>query len=104
MDMETGPRRRVGDWLWERLGLEGLAYRVPEHANRLPYALGGITLTGFVVLFLTGIYLAQFYHPHPIEAHSRVVYIITGAPLGHPNHHAGVIHGRHLTSDGVKTL
>jgi len=84
MNIATEPRPRpaVGEWLWERLGLEGLAYSVPQHANRLPYTLGGITLTGFVILFLTGIYLAQFYHPHPTEAHASVVYIITGAPLG----------------------
>ena len=72
----------VRSWLVERLGLRGLTYAVPEHANSLPYLLGGITLTGFVILFLTGIYLAQFYHPHPGDAHDSVVYIITGAPLG----------------------
>ncbi len=80
--MQTQRRSAVGEWLRERLGLDGLAYSVPRHANRLPYTLGGITLTGFVILFITGIYLAQFYHPHPNEAHSSVVYIITGAPLG----------------------
>jgi len=82
--MATEPRRypAIGDWLRERLGLEGLAYSVPQHANRLPYTLGGITLAGFAILFITGIYLAQFYHPHPTEAHASVVYIITGPPLG----------------------
>jgi len=72
----------VGGWLGERMGLRGIAYPVPKHANSLPYVLGGITLTGFVILFLTGIYLAQFYHPHPADAHDSVTYIITGAPLG----------------------
>ncbi len=75
-------RPRLGEWLNERLGLKGLAYAVPEHANSLPYILGGITLTGFVILFITGIYLAQFYHPDPADAHQSVVYIITSAPLG----------------------
>lgn len=73
---------RLGDWLYERLGLQGLTYAVPEHANSLPYLLGGITLVGFLILFVTGIYLAQFYHPHPADAHQSVVYIITAAPLG----------------------
>lgn len=50
----------VAGWLRERLGLTGLAYAVPEHANSLPYLLGGITLAGLVILFVTGIYLAQF--------------------------------------------
>ncbi|HLF28976.1 MAG TPA: cytochrome b N-terminal domain-containing protein [Anaerolineae bacterium] len=76
------PRPQLGEWLNERLGLKGLAYAVPEHANSLPYLLGGITFTGFIILIVTGIYLAQFYHPHPADAHQSVVYIITGAPLG----------------------
>ena len=80
--VQPAPRSRLGQWLNERLGLQGLAYAVPEHANSLPYLLGGITFMGFIVLFVTGIYLAQFYHPHPADAHESVVYIITGAPLG----------------------
>lgn len=73
---------RVRAFLNERLGLEGLAYHVPEHANTVPYTLGGITLMGFIILIITGIYLAQFYHPEPSDAHNSVIYIITGAPLG----------------------
>ena len=72
----------VASWLSERLGLQGFAYAVPEHANSLPYLLGGITFTGFIILIVTGVYLAQFYHPHPTDAHQSVVYLITGAPLG----------------------
>lgn len=79
---QAAPRPRLKEWLNERLGLQGLAYAVPEHANSLPYILGGITLTGFVILFITGIYLAQFYHPLPADAHQSVVYLITSAPLG----------------------
>lgn len=74
--------RGAGGWLGERLGLRGIAYAVPAHANSLPYLLGGITLIGFLVLFATGIYLAQYYHPHPADAHDSVVYIVTGGPLG----------------------
>lgn len=80
--VQPAPRSGLGAWLEERLGLKGIAYAVPEHANSLPYLLGGITFTGFIILFITGIYLAQFYHPHPADAHQSVVYIITGAPLG----------------------
>ena len=76
------PRSRLGEWLEERLGLKGIAYAVPKHANSLPYVLGGITLTGLLILFATGIYLAQFYHPHVEDAHNSLVYIITGVPLG----------------------
>lgn len=73
---------KVKDWLKERLGLQGLTYPVPKHANSLPYILGGITLVGLLILIITGIYLAQFYNPNPADAHQSVVYIITKAPIG----------------------
>lgn len=79
---QPAPRASLGQWLNERLGLQGISYAVPEHANSLPYVLGGITLAGFLILFVTGIYLAQFYHPHVEEAHNSMVYIITGVPFG----------------------
>ncbi len=84
--MDTTPETRsgfpVGKWLNERLGLQGMSYSVPEYANSLPYTLGGITLSGFLILILTGIYLAQFYHPETTDAHQSVIYIITQVPLG----------------------
>lgn len=66
----------------ERLGLSGLAYPVPEHANSLPFVLGGITLFGFLILIASGVLLAQFYDPMPANAHDSVVYIITKMPFG----------------------
>ena len=72
-------RLRLAEWLTERSGLRALAYSVPAHANSLPYLLGGITFVGFLILFVTGIYLAQFYHPHPLDAHDSVVFILTQA-------------------------
>lgn len=82
MGIPDSGRRRIGRWLDERLGLSGIRYAVPEHANSLPYLLGGISLFGFLILIVSGIYLAQFYHPHPADAHQSVVYIITGVTLG----------------------
>ena len=82
VESQLSRRSSIGSWLQERLGLDGLQYPVPAYANALPYTLGGVTLTGFVILFLTGIFLAQFYLPHPDDAHASVVYIITGAPFG----------------------
>lgn len=78
----TAWRQRAGDWLDERLGLSALRYAVPEHANSLPYLLGGISFFGFLILIASGIYLAQFYHPHPSEAHDSVVFIVTQGTLG----------------------
>jgi quinol-cytochrome oxidoreductase complex cytochrome b subunit len=76
--------RRMGFWekVDERLGLAGLAYPVPEHANSLPYVLGGTTLVGFLILIVTGVWLAQFYNPSPAAAHDSVLYIITQVPFG----------------------
>jgi len=78
----TGEKTIFWEKVDERLGLSGLAYPVPEYANSLPYVLGGITLIGFVILIVTGVVLAQFYHPHPSDAHESVLYIITEAPWG----------------------
>ncbi len=75
-------RTRFWESLDERLRLSSLAYPVPEHANSLPYILGGITLFGFIILIASGILLAQFYNPSPAGAHDSVIYIITQVPFG----------------------
>lgn len=80
--VEGGRWRRVWDVLDERLGLSGLAYDVPAHANRIGYILGGITFFGFLILAGTGIWLAQFYHATPEAARASVVYIMNTALLG----------------------
>lgn len=71
-------------WRWfdDRLGIGGLRYPVPEHANSLAYTLGGVTLVSFVGLLITGIYLAQFYDPTPQTAHVSVTYITDTAFAG----------------------
>ncbi|MFQ5840266.1 MAG: cytochrome b N-terminal domain-containing protein [Candidatus Methylomirabilales bacterium] len=74
--------RGAWGWIDSRLGLRALTYHVPAYANRLPYLLGGITLVGIVILIGTGIYLAQFYHPDPADAHASMIYIINEAQLG----------------------
>jgi ubiquinol-cytochrome c reductase cytochrome b subunit len=80
----TETMERTGFWkkLDERLGVSALSYPVPQHANSLWYTLGGITFIGFLILIATGIYLAQYYHPHPAEARDSVLYIRNVAPLG----------------------
>ena len=82
-ETEAAPNalRRAGLWLDERFGFSALAYPVPRHANKLAYTLGGITLGAFVLLVLTGIYLAQLYDPTPARAHASVVHL-TGEPVG----------------------
>ena len=86
-----------GIWavLDERLGLSGLAYDVPAHANGIGYILGGITFFGFLILAASGIWLAQFYHPTPEAARGSVVYIMNTAPLG------DVVRGVHFWTGNV---
>lgn len=67
--------RRTWEWIDQRFGLSALAYPVPRHANALAYTLGGVTLGSFLLLVVTGIYLAQLYDPTPAAAHSSVVQI-----------------------------
>lgn len=69
-------------WLDERFGLSGLAYPVPAHANSIGYILGGITFFGFLILVVTGIWMAQFYHASPEAARQSVIYTMQTAPLG----------------------
>ncbi|MEO6579460.1 MAG: cytochrome b N-terminal domain-containing protein [Candidatus Limnocylindria bacterium] len=80
---QSGGRwRRVWEVVDERLGLSGLAYPVPAHANGIGYILGGITCFGFLILAATGVWLAQFYHATPAAARDSVVYIMNVAPAG----------------------
>lgn len=75
-------RRGVWGWIDERFGVGGLRYPVPRHANSLAFTLGGITLASFVLLVITGIYLAQYYDPTQAKAHSSVVFITDNAFAG----------------------
>lgn len=73
---------RFLDALDERLGLRALTYPVPEHANKLAYSLGGLSLVAFLSLLVSGIALAQFYNPRPAQAHDSVRRIVTDVTLG----------------------
>lgn len=79
----TEPRWRVA-WraLDERIGLSGLAYPVPAHANGIGYILGGVSFFGFVILALSGLWLAQYYHPTPAAARSSIAFITNVAAFG----------------------
>ena len=81
-ERNTSVKARVWRVLDERLGLSGLAYPIPRHANTFSYMLGGITLFGFIILLVTGVLMAQFYNPSPTGAHDSVVYLITQVPFG----------------------
>ncbi len=61
--------------LKDRLGLGVLEYEVPEHANTAKYSLGGMTLSAFSLLVISGILLSQFYVPHPDSANQSIHYL-----------------------------
>ena len=73
---------RTWNWFFDRAGLSALAYPVPPHANTLAYTLGGISFVGFVVLALSGFWLAQFYDPMPEHVRDSVAFIQDDATLG----------------------
>ena len=75
-------RRRLFDALDERLGIGALHYPIPEHANKLAYSLGGLSLAAFLLLLATGVILAQYYDPSPEAAHASVRSLITDQSLG----------------------
>jgi quinol-cytochrome oxidoreductase complex cytochrome b subunit len=77
-----GRWRRSVDAFDERLGIKSLEYPVPEHANKLAYSLGGLSLITFMIMVGTGIFLTQYYDPDPTRAHASVVDITTGVTLG----------------------
>ena len=80
--MTPGLWSRLWSWLYDRAGLSALVYPVPAHANRLGYTLGGISFVGFLVLALTGFWLAQFYDPMPEHVRQSVAFIQNDATLG----------------------
>ena len=80
--VHAGRWSRAIEALDERLGLRGLSYPIPEHANKLAYSLGGLSLVAFLSLLTTGVILAQFYEPEPSAAHASVRRIITDVTLG----------------------
>ncbi len=67
-----GLARRALAAIDERFGIDALRYPVPEHANNLGWSLGGLTAAAFVILLVTGVYLAQFYNPMPEEANQSI--------------------------------
>lgn len=71
-DRAPGWPRRALHAVDERLGIDALRYPVPEHANNLGWSLGGLTVASFVILLVTGVYLAQFYNPMPEAANQSI--------------------------------
>lgn len=80
--MAAKKSRNIWSGIYNRLGLDNFTYPVPEHAQTVPYMLGGIALAGFVILILSGIYLAQFYNPNQLSSNESVLFLISKVPFG----------------------
>jgi|GEM_PF-341393 len=61
--------------------LQSFDYPVPAHANTVLYMFGGITLSAFAIMIISGIYLSQFYSASPKGSYASVVSAITNVPL-----------------------
>ena len=73
----AGRLRRGLDIIDDRLGVKGLQYPVPEHANNLAWSLGGLTAVSLAVLIVTGVVMTQYFNPVPEQANASVRHIVT---------------------------
>ena len=78
---------QIVDWIDERLDLADLRRfvaekRVPVHAQKIWYYLGGVTLFLFAVQVASGILLLLYYRPSAAEAYESVQFIVTQVEFG----------------------
>ena len=75
-------------WLDDRFKLRELLppivkHPAPEYAVSNPlYCLGGTAFLCFLILVTTGIFLAMYYKPTPLEAYKSVEHIMLAVPMG----------------------
>lgn len=72
----------ICEMIKDRLGIHLLEYEVPEHSNSIPYSLGGMTLSAFAILVVSGMILAQFFVPDPARANQSLHYLVDQVYLG----------------------
>ncbi len=83
--LKDAPVDLVG-WVDERTGatpfLTGMLFRhVPKGTNWF-YTLGSGTLFAFVVQAITGVFLAMYYTPSPVEAYASITHLTNDVFLG----------------------
>lgn len=89
---------KFSETIKKRLGLQLLEYETGEHANTVQYSLGGMTLSAFSLLVISGILLAQFFVPDPDRANQSVHYLVDQIYLG------WFLRGIHFWSAEVLTI
>ncbi len=82
---KEAPADLVG-WVDERMGGASfltamLLRKVPKGTNWF-YTLGSATMFAFVVQALTGVFLAMYYTPSPVEAYSSITHLTNEVFLG----------------------
>ncbi|MBT3175839.1 MAG: hypothetical protein HOG03_16500 [Desulfobacula sp.] len=61
---------------WKKFfGFSDFDYPVPDHANSFAYLFGGLAGFCFLITFVTGFVMTQFYSPSPVTAYDSVRYI-----------------------------
>ena len=83
--LKEAPVDLVG-WVDERTGatpfLTGMLFRkVPKGTNWF-YTLGSATLFAFVVQAITGVFLAMYYTPSPVEAYASITHLTNDVFMG----------------------
>ena len=79
---------KIYKWLDDRFKLKELLtpivkHPAPEYAVTNPlYCLGGTAFLCFLILVATGVFLAMYYKPTPLEAYKSVENIMTAVPMG----------------------
>ncbi len=78
---------KIYEWLDERFNVSEYwppiaKHPAPLHTTNPMYCLGGISFLCFLILVLTGIFLAMYYVPTPGESYKSVERIMTEIPLG----------------------
>ncbi|KCZ71205.1 cytochrome b subunit of the bc complex [Candidatus Methanoperedens nitroreducens] len=79
---------KIYKWLDDRFKLRELLppivkHPAPENVISNPlYCLGGTAFLCFLILVVTGIFLAMYYKPTPEEAYKSVEHIMTEVPFG----------------------
>ncbi len=79
---------KIYKWFDERFKLNELLPSITKHpapekviSNPL-YCLGGTAFLCFLILVITGMFLAMYYKPTPDEAYKSVEHIMTEVPMG----------------------
>ena len=82
------PLDKLYKWFDERFKLRELLppivkHPAPEYAVSNPlYCLGGTAFLCFIILVTTGIFLAMYYKPTPLEAYKSIEHIMIAVPMG----------------------